>query len=341
MSDGVCKHSYLGQTGISLFVPGSGSLTIGLTRIVAFSLLLLNNRRNRIMLNKKAENSLRIMRGLVLPSYLRIVYTIMATDLISGIIDIIFSSLDISSTNRTNAASWVLPIESAVFHCIYEGVAIFLARFGAGTKAFNDSFKIALFWGLITFIVVTIEVRYLDHTLPTQISDKTDIVYIIFMIYCLILLTFYCIFICIPQRFIYRRPALLNYSQFNFALQIYWILAATLIKFQGPDTLCGSAVVGLILIGIIQPLVLWKTIQYDSQYWQGLTTTNPMTEVWDSVDMDTAMLMGELLNDYERGKSGIVPLLHFGQIEVDYKRGFVAGGNLHDSKPTSAHSNFT
>jgi hypothetical protein len=86
------------------------------------------------------------------------------------------------------------------------------------------------------------------------------------------------------------------------------VIAAILVYARQYWSVCSSSVFALIIVSILQPVVIFKTLQLDSQYWQGRTTyqgvmgwlinrltgTDETTAakafggIWDQVDMSTA-----------------------------------------------------
>lgn len=327
MNEASCSSKFISNVGVNVTIPGSGSLVLGAIRILAFVLLLANNWRNRVLLDKKGADTINVVKGLVLPSYFPVIYTLIGIDLVFGILNIVTSAHVLTDYNRDTMYLWVYPIEFACFHCLYEGIAIFLMRYGAGKVAFTKSIMIAFFWGLVSFVVVFIELSYAYGRYGLNSSKDKEEVYSVFVVYAFILLFFYLAILLIPKNVLYRRPALDFYAVFNVAIQLLWILIATLVHFVDKFIICGASVLALLVMGFCQPMIIWLTLQRDSQYWQGLCPDprNPLSEVWDQVDIATATTMGEGLTEYE-GRARTVPLLHFGLITLEENIGYVAGG---------------
>lgn len=329
ISNNICKSSSIGSIGVDITVPGAGSFLLGLTRICAFTFLLANNFRNRHRLKKYEANSLDVARGLVLPSYYPCVYSLMTVDAISGLFDIFLSAYGLSEANRLQAFSWLLPFECGVFHSIFEGIAIFTLMYGAGISSFRYSVKYATIWGVITTSVFFVEFRLtFDVHDGTFHEENKEVAYIIFIIYNFVLLLFYSCILFLPNDILYKRPAATPYAIFNIILVIFWMLMVSVIRYHSTNDICGFAIAGLILIALLQPFVVWITLVRDSQYWQGLFPDegNPLSSVWDQIDVKTALGMSDILTSYERDKNSQIKLLHFGLISLDKNVGFIAGG---------------
>jgi hypothetical protein len=329
INNNVCQSTVFGSIGVDIIVPGAGSFLLGVTRICSCAFLLANNFWNRRRLKKYEENNLDIARGLVLPSYFPCIYSLMAIDAISGLFDIILSSKNIPERNRLRAYAWLLPIECGIFHSIFEGLAIFTLMYGAGRSSFRYSLKYAMIWGLITTAVFFTEFRLIfDVDDGTFYEENTLAAYTIFVIYNAVLLCFYLCILLIPNDILYKRPAATPYAIFNIILVLFWILMASVIRYDQMSDICGFSIAGLILIALIQPLAVWFTLMRDSQYWQGLCPDkgNPLSTVWDQIDVKTALGMSDVLTSYERDKKSKLKLLHFGLISLDNQVGFIAGG---------------
>lgn len=270
MNTGVCSNSRLGDIGANLFFPGTGSFLLGMTRIFALGLLLLNDYRNKRILKRQEENSMHIAKGLVLPTYFTCIYTLIAFDFVSGFFAIILSVANMTPMKRLRINAWILPIESGAFHCLFEGLAIFLLSYGGGQRAFQHALRYGVLWGTVTAVFEALEIRFLFHIEESDdLGINRNAGFSLFVTYYSLLTIFYGTLSFAPLSVVYRRPATFTYALFNMCLSIFWIIAICFVRYYSISTLCGFSIVGLILIGIFQPLCVWWTLRSDSQYWQG------------------------------------------------------------------------
>lgn len=351
-SDGICisasrHHQY---HGFIIFTPGPSTIVIGACRLFALICFFVYNYRNKLLLQRKGTDSVNIVRGLVLPSYYPVIYSIMFIDIVFGLSDIIINAHnDISDAVYKNTYIWLFPLQFGLLHTIYEGVAIFMMKYGAGMGAFQESLYAAIAWGILSALFIYYAMCYFFSFNHLEDSEHFNAVYLIFLAYNVILCLFYIILSTAPIERIYMRPALKEYAKINVAIYLYWVIFSSIIHFV-PDSefgwTCASSIVAIILVGFIQPYAIWRLLQGDSQYWQGLTpdSNNPLKEVWDQVDIETATTMGDgisrltekltqnevgaksTLGSHFRKKEKTVPLLHFGLITMNKDIGYVAGG---------------
>lgn len=333
MSLVVCPQVFIDAAQINAFIPGNGSFILGMTRIISFSILMFLNWRNKLLLIKN-DNPYESSKNIMLPAYFFYIYTLMIMDGIAGIINIFLSLLNPSNLNNIN--SWILPIESGIFHAYYEGLAIFLLRYTASRSAFLWSMLYGSLWGIFTEVIILTEVQLQFISSSFNISG---IQYGMFIFYCILLLIFYMGLTILPMETLYRRPAMKRYSSFNIILQLFWIMSSTIIEFTSNDAQCAITIVGIILIGFAQVIIVWYTLLLDSQYWQGLKPddNNPFAKVWDQLDIDTASAIGEISINHSMtttntntnatsDKKAKISFLHFGLIEIDQNIGYISGG---------------
>ena len=164
-----------------------------------------------------------------------------------------------------------------------------------------------------------------------NIQHPIKIAYALYVSISIISFLFYSTFLVVPASAIYRRPALEFYAKYNVCYYLFNIIFSSLLFSRVHEAYCASSVIILLLASIIQPLVLFRVLQIDSGFWQGLDSNptgnnpNPLSEVWDSVGLDTATSMGEKLEQFGRTSSRL-PVLHYGLLEFDSTMGYVAGG---------------
>ncbi len=320
-----CHGAIWKDTHTRLLYADSGSILLGLSRLFAFFLLFALNYYNRRLLRSKAQDNMNVVPGLVLPYYFTYVYLYIGISLLAGIIDI---SLQSSKRDVASINNWLLPIEQGVFHWLYEGLAFFLMRYGAGIKAFQRALVYSGIWGCVTTIMFFIMFSLYRQSYGFhEMSDHT--VFAIYLTYSSILLAFYLAFLVVPNTLLYRRSAMEFYAKFNVVFYIFQIIVCSLLFYDVTDVVCAGSVIVFILVAFVQPLVLFRCLQIDSQYWQGLKPEkgNPLAEVWDHVDLATAQSMAENLeNISSNSQKSPLPVLHYGLLDFDENEHFVAGG---------------
>eukprot|EP01038_Epipyxis_sp_PR26KG_P012169 gene12169-16296_t len=248
------------------------------------------------------------------------------------IVDILIVS--ILRTNTQPADIWYIPIQTGLYHTLYEGLAFFLMRYGAGITAIRQSMTMGLIWGAITAVIYFfILFSLFDQTkISLHANDDTQdlkykTAYSLYAFYSALIILFYLVAMVTPIEYINKRPAFYFYAKYNILVQLFYLFAVTLIFKKIYGSLCPSTIIILLLESIVQPVIIYITLQIDSQYWQGLykNDANPVSEVWDHVGLDTASTIAENLDTFERS-SIRVPIVHFGLLSFDNRFEFVAGG---------------
>ena len=105
-------------------------------------LLFVFHYRKKKLLEKKHACNVNIVEGLILPFYFHYIYFYLAITLVTGILNVI---IEYGISNNNDLFIVVLPIENGFFHCLYEGLAFYLMRSGAGISAIYR----ALGYGLV------------------------------------------------------------------------------------------------------------------------------------------------------------------------------------------------
>jgi hypothetical protein len=320
-----CNGAIWKDTHTRVLYADSGSIVLGLSRLFAFFLLFGLNYYNRRLLRSKAQDNMNVVPGLVLPYYFTYVYLYIGISLLAGIIDIALQS---SGKDVGHVNNWLLPIEQGIFHWLYEGLAFFLMRYGAGIKAFQRALVYSGIWGCVTFIIFFIMFSLYRNAYGLhEVSDHS--VFTIYLTYSAVLLAFYLAFLVLPSTILYRRSAMEFYAKFNVIFYSFSIIVCSLLYHNVTDVVCTGSVLIFILVAFVQPLVLFRCLQIDSQYWQGLKPdkNNPLAEVWDHVDLATAQSMAENLENLaSNSQKSPLPVLHYGLLDFDENEHFVAGG---------------
>jgi hypothetical protein len=317
-----CRSSFLWKQGHSdiLFADG-GNILLGVSRCLSFIILFALDSYNRRLLRSKTSENTNVIPGLILPYYFGYIYLFIGFSLGAGLIDIL---LQVSGADDSLVNNWIIPIEQGLFHWLYEGLAFFLMRYGAGWLAMKRALLYSGIWGMVSFLFFFMLFSMFD----ANYGFKTDAnnAYAVYISYQIILLVFYGSFVVLPVDKLFRRSAMNFYAKFNVAYYTVFILFGTLLYEQRFNAVCAGSIIIFILVSFLQPIAIFRTLQIDSQYWQGLSPnpSNPLSEVWDHVDVGTAQSMAESLETFNR-RSDRLPIIHFGLLDFDSKD-FIAGG---------------
>ncbi|KAJ1417670.1 hypothetical protein B484DRAFT_453910, partial [Ochromonadaceae sp. CCMP2298] len=324
-----CKGLFWGDYHTDVFSAENGNLLLGIARFVAFLVFMLMQWYNKMLLNRRqGDDNVNVIPGLTLPAYLPFVYFYAFFSLVCGVIDVISST----AQDPKKYNFYIYPVEVGMTHVLVEGVAFFLTRYGAGIQAMRNSLKISIWWGILTAVWFYIIFSILYGRTNSKKDDREK-TFGMFIAYQSLLAVFYGVYAVIPSTYLYHRPALKFYARFNFLSNIVAIIFGSCFYSHVYQVVCAGSVISFLFSAVLQPLVIFKTLQLDSQYWQGLMPEagNPLTQVWDHLGIDTAISMAENLEAVGGGGRGLgrrdrLPVLHFGLMVFDTDLRYVAGG---------------
>jgi serine/threonine protein kinase len=302
-----------------LFADG-GNFLLGISRVASFLILYALNSYNRKLLLSKTDDNTNVIPNLILPYYFTFFKIFIFVSFVAGVLDL---AIQLSNIDDGTVNNWLVPLEQGFFHWLYEGLAFFLMRYGSGLRAMKLSLFYSSIWGCITFVIFFVMFSMLSFQYGFKRNSHN--VYSIFMAYDVVLLAFYTVLFVTPDKYLYRRKALRFYAGFNIIYYSLFILMGTLLYEKVVNSVCAGSILIFIFVGFLQPVVLFKTLQIDSQYWQGLTPDprNPMLSVWDHVDISTAQSMAENMDSVSTLN---LPVLHFGLLEIEKSDQFIPGG---------------
>lgn len=293
-----------------LFSDG-GNFLLGISRLVSFLVLYGLNSYNRRLLLSKSDDNTNVIPNLILPYYFSYFKLFIFVSFVAGVLDL---AIQLSEKDDGTINNWLVPIEQGFFHWLYEGLAFFLMRYGSGLRAMKLSLFYSSLWGSVSFVVFFIIFSMLSE--QYGFHHRTKAVYGLFISYDLLLFLFYLVLFITPNRFLYRRDALRFYAGFNVIYYLLFIVMGTLLFEKIVASTCVGSIIVFVFVGFLQPIVLFRTLQIDSQYWQGLKPDprNPMLDVWDHVDISTAQSMAENMDAVATFN---LPVLHFGLLEIE------------------------
>lgn len=271
--------------------------------------LAFDHNRNHALISLKDDYS----KGLIIPSYAQYFMLLLLSHLVSFLLNLI---VELNFKDRTYTIDNVfVAFQVGYFHVLHEALAIFYTRYGAGLASINYSIKTALFWGLISggfFYVFNFKYNNIS-------KQRMALIYYIFITF------IYSSYNFIPIQILYRRPAFRNYSIFNSLFNLIILLSVLLYDLNGTFNRI-LFFICLLFVAVLQPLIIFQTMQQDSQYWQGYGDS-PLRFAWDEVNTTTAIAMANYISDVEASdREQRSPILHFGLISLDKKLGYIAGG---------------
>ena len=144
---------------------------------------------------------------------------------------------------------------------VTEGVALLLMQKGLGIYAAQTSFKQASIWAVITlgFMVLSFHKEDPERSFIASITWQS------------LLVIFYGGLWLIPQKRLFRRPAVIFYAR-SWCLFRLLCMSATLLYYFKETNPAGSCVYvlgNLFPFAILEPLLLYYTLLQDSKWWQG------------------------------------------------------------------------
>lgn len=319
---------------VNVYALGSHGLSIlMISKLCSFLILVGYNAKNHFLI-RKAEHlaSGNVVRGMVLPLYSEYMNMLLVETLVFGIVDI--ADYDQSAQSHFMIT---IPVQMAVEQCLQVSLAFFLMNYGSGVGAVRRALKqgavFAFFTAAVLVTVLGLDTDYPSNFYPsTQSSQARSALAVgLFLCYLVLLLLFYGSLAISPLASLYRRPACIFYARFMTVYTILLFLVVLLMNGTNWDFMsinCSCSMVLFVFGGLLQPMITFKTLQLDSQYWQGLCSddNNPLKEIWDVIDLETAATMASNMASIEHSKTRRFPLLHFGLIRFEKRMEYVAGG---------------
>ncbi len=154
----------------------------------------------------------------IFPFYNYILWANAIVNLYVGLIGLYYTFAPFSNSGDQISA-WAFSFMWGVQHMVVEGVPIMLMQKGLGRHAIRQALKWSLLWGFYT----------LFNTLAIYKTKNTGS-FAFSMSWQGVLLVFYFCLWALPQRKLFRRPAVINYALFWFVFRCV-SMAATLLFF--------------------------------------------------------------------------------------------------------------
>lgn len=145
-------------------------------------------------------------------------------------------------------------------YVVTEGVALLLMQKGLGVHAATVAFKWSAAWAVVTlgcqYVIFT---NHADHSFAAS------------MIWQSFLTIFYGCLWLLPQRNLFRRPAVIYYARTWFWFRLLCMLGSILFYIKSTHSAgsCLYVMGNLFPFAIFEPLLMYYTLLQDSKWWQG------------------------------------------------------------------------
>ena len=243
-----------------------------------------------------------------------------------------------------------IALQTSLFHLLYEGMAVFLCKYGIGLASIRSSLFVGFIWAGISFVFFFITTTTICHGFSLPLIDKyvngssdesvnashrNEVLAITLFLYKALLAAFYGVIWLAPMHWFYRRPAAFYYAKMQFCIQIYWILCGIVIitSYKSDylnNIICTISVMSDFVLIVFLPYIICRTLMIDSHYWQGLLVPdeNPTSQLFTRNNVDTATTLAQRVGSLETSTfmKRNVPVLHFGQLKLDPSKGYICGG---------------
>lgn len=246
-----CRHiliAHYDHSSVAEAVEFNGIILLRLTSCVILFLLILKNK------SRAGRENGRRAGLLVLPSYYPLVWVTIAYYFLFALLHLMM----------TDFGDYVvlISLDVAVSHTLTEGLAFFLMQHGAGVYAFQRSLVFATGAGIFSFFIF-----YFIFTVTWDDNDSylTRQTYFAHAMFSALVLSFYILIVIIPERILYRRPALNTFAKYCIIENAVWLLASSLIYTEDTAGYCTVLAGEIIFISILHPIVFIRSLAKDSE----------------------------------------------------------------------------
>eukprot|EP01033_Poteriospumella_lacustris_P005995 gene5995-4305_t len=231
-------------------------------------------------IRKQQHNARQGMEGaamhVIFPIYLPFLWCSSLSDLLVGLV-ILFCNIHFRQSNPWDSAV-IVAVAFALQHFVIEGTAFVLMQYGCGWQAVKNAAWWAAGWAIASFFVQFM--LYYDG--DTQVSFFAN------LFWNLLQLAFYGTLWFAPETKLFRRGAVIYYSRFWTILRLSVIVQDVLYRYGTTDTEiaaanCIYAVMVLPVFIMFKPIVVYKSLLYDSVWWQGLQAGSVLDSIAMSV----------------------------------------------------------
>jgi hypothetical protein len=247
---------------------GIGGLVIGLVYVInTFATIYLVYRNKNLAL----QGMVGVSKYVIFPVYLPFLWGSALTDFAVGLM-FLFLKVEVYKPNSW-LASFAIALIIALQHIILEGISFALMQYGCGLQAARKSFKYSIIWGIVTYFFMVFSFR----------RGGTGLAYTLSAIWGTIMCTFYISLFLLPDKYLFRRPAIKVYAKF-WALFRFIVLFADILMWYSdthsdyitPSEIanCTYGFAGLIIFALFKPYIVYRTLLEDSKWWQGILSNS-------------------------------------------------------------------
>lgn len=306
MSDGVfavCRKVYTSKPSAFLLAMGSIQL------LAAVCLVVYGVKHRRWAQDGRVDE--RTASGRVIfPQYFLILYLCAFACGFGAIVDFLLAFVLQPSSLL---AGLLFGAEFALFHFVFEGVAILLCFSGVGYRALLQTALLSAIWAIVSFVANSIGEVYPGIEIYTE------------PIWSGCLFVFYLALWLCPTKWLFRRPAIYRYAIFWCFSRALLITADILRGFQLDLGHCFELLSSSGLLSFYTPYAVYAALLHDSQYWQGAL------DLSEDTNRHGGSIRSPLLGVYLRPSSaraiagsmdtkGVkrdVPIINFASLHID------------------------
>lgn len=204
----------------------------------------------------------------IFPIYTPFMWVSVLSDVFIGIV-MLFLPYNLRETNTWGSAAG-LALAYAFQHFVLEGIAFILMQYGCGFQAGRKAGVLAFCWAIVTFLIEFFYFRYGASTIPGAFNTLWVCVQAIFYL---------CLWL-VPEKYIFRRPALYPYAKFWGLFRLLYLISNSLILYSIDGSVyqiigyCGNTFGDVILFALAKPVILYTSLLSDSKWWQGISQPN-------------------------------------------------------------------
>lgn len=229
----------------------------------------------------------------IFPIYLPFLWCSALSDVLVGLV-VLFCDINFRKANPWDN-SVVVAVAFALQHFVIEGTAFVLMQYGCGWRAVKNAAWWAVGWAIASFFVQFM--LYYDG--DTAISFWAN------LMWNMVQLIFYGTLWFAPETKLFRRGAVIYYSRFWTILRLSVIVQDILFRYgttamEITASNCIYAIMVLPVFIIFKPLVVYKSLLYDSIWWQGLNQGSMLGSIAGSVTPNTS---GRIAGGYRKSDS--------------------------------------
>lgn len=278
---------------------GIGGLVIGLIYVLnTFATIYLVYRNKNLAL----QGMVGVSKYVIFPVYLPFLWGSALTDFAVGLM-FLFLKVEVYQKNSW-MASFAIALIIALQHIILEGISFTLMQYGCGLQAARKAFKYAIIWAVITYFFMVFSFRH----------GGTGLAYTLSTIWGSLMFSFYSLLFILPDKYLFRRPAIKVYAKF-WALFRFIVLFADILMWYSdthsdyltPSQIadCTYGFAGLIIFALFKPYIVYRTLLEDSKWWQGIlssnaNSTNNNDDGFKYIDIFTSLKCFWNSNKYDR-----------------------------------------